>query len=201
MPRNFPWCESRPDGRRAIKNHQEAHGRAIRTAKKVVDTTTPKFFKLRLQRSKACAHGRSLRDPHLERESRPSSGGRGCDEQEEGPDRYAFRILRNHQAFTRSLAADTNRIVNHQKEHILQRPASAAAIRPDNLHSLGGPFPSASHDESIARICCSFNSGQLAAYDSFVTLLAEFSPADMSTILASALQDASEKRLFSQYHT
>ena len=50
MLRQFPWCESRPDGRRAIRNHQDAHARGIRNARKVVDTSVPKFFKLRAAR-------------------------------------------------------------------------------------------------------------------------------------------------------
>ena len=61
--KQFLWCESRPDGRRAIKNHQEAHARGIRNARKVVDTSMPKFFKTRFERGKGDGKGHSALAP------------------------------------------------------------------------------------------------------------------------------------------
>eukprot|EP01062_Namystynia_karyoxenos_P015314 TRINITY_DN15553_c3_g1_i1.p1 TRINITY_DN15553_c3_g1~~TRINITY_DN15553_c3_g1_i1.p1 ORF type:complete len:278 (+),score=80.52 TRINITY_DN15553_c3_g1_i1:92-925(+) len=48
----FAWSESRPDGRRHIRSHHQAHGRAVRGARKVIDTSPPRCFRTRLAREK-----------------------------------------------------------------------------------------------------------------------------------------------------
>eukprot|EP01065_Artemidia_motanka_P020056 TRINITY_DN24016_c0_g1_i1.p1 TRINITY_DN24016_c0_g1~~TRINITY_DN24016_c0_g1_i1.p1 ORF type:complete len:241 (+),score=78.46 TRINITY_DN24016_c0_g1_i1:65-787(+) len=51
----FAWSESRPDGRRHIRSHHQAHGRAVRSARKVVDTSPPRCFRVRLARHQQAA--------------------------------------------------------------------------------------------------------------------------------------------------
>eukprot|EP01059_Diplonema_ambulator_P032523 TRINITY_DN6410_c4_g1_i1.p1 TRINITY_DN6410_c4_g1~~TRINITY_DN6410_c4_g1_i1.p1 ORF type:complete len:191 (+),score=26.33 TRINITY_DN6410_c4_g1_i1:24-575(+) len=166
--KQFPWCERRPDGKRAIKNHQEAHGKAIKNAQKVVDTSTPKFFKVRIDRGKRCDAGLS-REDSVENLVRTH---------------LAFRMLTAHKYDSSSKTVPQG-VRSPSCRRSLSRPYSAPPSVP--AHSPSPPHP------------FNFTPDQIAAYKSFVDLLSHYNTTDMNAITATALQEANERKLFSNY--
>ena len=205
--KQFPWCESRPDGRRAIRNHQEAHGRAIKNARKVVDTSIPKYFKTKLMRGKRSGNAYS---------SGNATMTSGTSDAQKYFDNVQHRVMSLKQNglgtnyWRPESAPISGRTVMTSINHI-QRPLASPVTRAASVCSRSpqkyqpvsqSPTP---NDDAVMsqfdRLTYNFTESQLQSFDCFVQLLSSYQLEDMNTITTVALQEASEKRLFANYRS
>eukprot|EP01060_Flectonema_neradi_P005559 TRINITY_DN13700_c0_g1_i1.p1 TRINITY_DN13700_c0_g1~~TRINITY_DN13700_c0_g1_i1.p1 ORF type:complete len:234 (+),score=36.76 TRINITY_DN13700_c0_g1_i1:48-749(+) len=211
--KQFPWCESRPDGRRAIKNHQEAHGRAIKNARNVVDTSIPKYFKTKLMRGKRSTQNQS-------NEAAAAMGSSSCAKQYFDNVQHRVMLLRQNglggnywrpgsapasgrnPADLMSTSSRMPRALASPISNTNGRAASVASHSPQQFNSAAAP--STSDDAALSqfdRLSYNFTESQHQIFDSFVQMLSAYQIEDMNTITSAALQEASEKRLFANYRS